>query len=122
MSIKQGRVSERIRQILSELLLREVADPRLQGVTVTEVSIDPELMFADVYVNALGDEARQDEVMEGLARASGFLRREVGQRMRLRNTPELHFHWDITLERGEKMNKLLDSLEIPPEDEDEGEA
>ena len=114
MSIKQDRMSERIRAILSKLLLREVRDPRLHNVTVTEVKLDPELMFADVYVNALGDETRQDEVLSGLESAKGFLRREVGRNIRLRNTPELHFHWDVTLERGEQMNKLLSSLEIPP--------
>lgn len=119
MSIKQDRMADRIQGILSELLLREVSDPRLQGVTVTEVKLDPELMFADVYVNALGDESRHDEVLTGLERAGGFLRREVGRRVRLRNTPELHFHWDVTLERGEKMNQLIASLDIPPVVEDE---
>ena len=119
MSIKQDRIAERIRTILSELLLREVRDPRLQGVTVTEVRIDAELMFADVYVNALGDDSRQDEVLQGLGRANSFLRREVGQRVRLRNTPELHFHWDVTLERGERINRLISDLDIPPESEEE---
>ncbi|HRF93610.1 MAG TPA: 30S ribosome-binding factor RbfA [Aggregatilineales bacterium] len=124
MSIKQGRVGERIQTILSELLRREVSDPRLYNVTVTEVNLDPELMFADVYVNALGDESRQEQVMKGLKSASGFLRREVGKRVQLRNTPELHFHWDETLERGENMNQLLAKLHIPPasdviEDDDE---
>ncbi len=118
MSIKQDRMGDRIRQILSELLLREVADPRLQGVTVTEVTLDPELMFADVYVNALAEESRQPEVMQGLERAKGFLRREVGRRIRLRNTPELIFHWDTTLEHGERMNQIIDSLEIPKPDPD----
>ncbi len=117
MTIKQDRMGDRIRVILSELLLREVSDPRLQGVTVTEVKLDPELMFADVYINALADESRRDEVMQGVSRASGFLRREVGQRVRLRNTPELHFHWDVTLERGERINQLLSRLDIPPEEE-----
>ena len=119
MSIKQDRMEERIRVILSELMLREIADPRLQGITVTEVTLDPELMFADVYVNALGDESRQDEVLAGLERAKGFLRREVSKSIRLRNTPELHFHWDITLERGERLNQLISSLDIPPEDPQE---
>jgi ribosome-binding factor A len=114
MSIKRDRMADRVRQILSELLLREVGDPRLHGVTITEVKLDPEMMFADVYVNALADESREKEVLSGLRRASGFLRREVGKRVRLRNTPELHFHWDVTLERGEKMNRLIDSIEIPP--------
>lgn len=113
MTIKQDRMSERIQAILSELLLREVSDPRLRHVTVTEVKLDPELMFADVYVNALADESRQDDVMHGLERAKGFLRREVGKRVRLRNTPELHFHWDITFERGERLNQILEHLDIP---------
>jgi ribosome-binding factor A len=103
MSIAQGRMSDRIRQILSELLRREVADPRLKNVTVTEVTLDRELMFANVYVNALGDESRQNEILEGLRRAGGFLRRETGKRIRLRNTPELH---SIGIPRSNKGNAL----------------
>ncbi len=118
MSLKQDRAAEQIRQILSELFLREVSDPRLQGLTVTEVTLDAELMFASVYVNALGDEGRQDEVMGGLKQASGFLRREVGKRVRLRHTPELVFHWDMTLERGERLNRLISNLDIPEEEID----
>jgi len=119
MSIKQDRMAEKIQSILSDLMLREVSDPRLQGVTVTEVALDAELVFARVYVNALGDEARREDVMAGLKSATGFLRREVGKRIRLRNTPELHFHWDTSLEYGEHMNQLLDTLDIPDEDTDE---
>jgi len=114
MSIKQDRMADRIRDILSQLMLREVADPGLAGVTITEVKLDPELMFADIYVNALGDEERRDEVLGGLRRAKGFLRREVGKRVRLRNTPDLIFHWDTTLERGERLNRLIATLDIPP--------
>ncbi len=117
MSIKQDRLNERIRIILSELLLREVSDPRLQGVTVTEVSIDSELMYATIYVNALGEEEREKEVMQAFKSANGFLRREVGQRITTRNTPELHFKWDTTLAHGERINQILNSLDIP-EDED----
>jgi len=114
MSIKQDRMSERIQGILSELLLREVSDPRLQHITVTEVKLDPELMFATIYVNALGDESRETQVMAGLQRAKGFLRREVGKRIQLRNSPDLVFHWDKTLARGERMHHLISSLDIPP--------
>jgi ribosome-binding factor A len=114
MSIKQDRVSERIQAILSELLLRDVADPRLRNITVTGVQIDHELMYADVYINALGDESRQQAVLAGLERAKGFLRREVAKRVKLRSAPELKFHWDATLERGERLNRLLSSLDIPP--------
>ncbi len=110
-------MSDRIQQILSHLLLREIADPRLQGLTVTEVKLDPELMVAKIYVSAMGDESRQDAVMTGLRRANGFLRRAVGNRIRLRNTPELHFHWDHTLAQAERINQLISKLDIPPEPE-----
>ena len=115
MSIKQGRMSDRIHQILSHLLLREIADPRLQDITVTDVELDPELMYAKVFISAMGDESREDEVMKAMRRASGFLRREVGKRIRLRHTPELHFQWDDTLERANRINQLIASLDIPPE-------
>jgi ribosome-binding factor A len=73
-------------------------------------------MFADVFVNALGDESREQAVLAGLKHARGFLRREVGRALRLRNVPELHFRWDVTLERGERINQLISSLDIPPEE------
>lgn len=115
MSIKRERMSERIHQILSQLLLREIADPRLQDITVTDVTLDAELMYAKVYVSAMGDEDRETEVLQGLRRAGGFLRREVGKRIRLRNTPELHFHWDNTLAYADRINAIISSLEIPAE-------
>ena len=114
MSVKQERVADRIREIMSSLLLLEVTDPALHNVTVTEVVLDPELEYADVYVNALGDESRQSEVMAGLKRANGFLRLELGKRIRLRRTPVLNFHWDITLSRGEEIERALDRLDVPP--------
>lgn len=116
MSIKQKRMEERIRSILSDLLRIEIRDGRLKQVTVTRVLLDRELQFADVYVNAMGDESRRDEVLAGLERATGFMRRELASRIRLRTTPELHFHWDLNLEHGERINQLLDELDIPPGD------
>jgi ribosome-binding factor A len=122
MSIKQDRMAERIQQVLSQLLMREVSDPRLQAVTVTDVQVDQEIMFARIYVNALGDEGRREEVMSGLKHANGFLRRELAQRIRMRNTPELRFIWDEALERADRVERLLDSLDIPdatPDEDDE---
>ena len=115
MSIKRERMSERIHQILSQLLLREISDPRLRDITVTDVTLDPELMYAKVYVSAMGNEDRESEVMQGLRRAGGFLRREVGKRIRLRNTPELHFYWDSTLAHADRINAIISSLDIPAE-------
>ncbi len=114
MTLKQERMADRIREILSELLLFEVSDPALQGLTVTEVVIDRELEYANVYVNALGEEERAESVMAGLRRAHGFLRRELASRVRLRRAPELRFHWDETLSRAAHIEALLDSLDIPP--------
>ena len=118
MSIKQGRMSDRIHQILSHLLMREISDPRLQDITVTDVELDPELMYAKVFISAMGDESREAEVMKAIRRAGGFLRREIGKRIRLRHTPELHFHWDHSLERANRINQLISSLDIPPESAD----
>lgn len=116
-TIKQERVAQQIELFLGDLFSRAMRDPRLQGVTVTGVQIDRELQYADVYVNALGDESRQAEVMEGLEHANGFLRHEVAEHVQLRHAPILHFHWDPSLARAEHINQLLDSLEIPPADE-----
>ena len=113
--IKQQRIAEQIRTTLSELLLFSVNDPRVQGVTMTEVSIDRELQHVDIKVNALGDESRREEVLEGLQSTQSFLRRELGKRLRVRKVPQLHFHWDFSLEQSIEMNRLLDTLEIPPE-------
>jgi ribosome-binding factor A len=109
------RTAEQIQQILSELLLRELRDPRLQGVTITKVSVDRELQHANIYVNALGEEDRQNEVLAGLDRANSFLRREVAQRVQLRTAPHLHFHWDPSLAYAEEVDEILNHLDIPPE-------
>jgi ribosome-binding factor A len=118
MSIKQQRMADQLRALLSSLLLTEVRDPRLKHVTVTRVMVDREYQSADIYVNALGDENRRDEVLAGLEHSKGFLRREIAARVRLRQTPELHFHWDLNLEHGERMNRLLDDLDIPEAEEE----
>ncbi len=115
--IRQQRTAEQMQQILSDLFLREMNDPRLQAVSITEVTIDRELEHADVYVNALGDESRQAEVMAALNRASGFLRHELLSRMRLRKAPQFHFHWDPRLVNVQEVEDILDNLEIPPADE-----
>jgi ribosome-binding factor A len=114
MTIKQERMQDTIREILSSLMLFEVTDPALQGVTVTEVILDREIEYADCYVSALGDDSRQKEVMAGLGRANGFLRRELGKRLKLRRVPVLHFHWDITLARAEVIEQAIDRLDLPP--------
>lgn len=118
--IRRKRTAEQIKTIFSSLFLREMGDPRLQGITVTDVTIDRELQYADIYVNALGDESRQEEVMTAVDGASGYLRRELASRLNTRTVPQLRFHWDPTLAYAERIEQLLDSLDLPPEKQDDG--
>jgi len=112
--IRQQRTADQILRELSDLCHRNVSDPRLQDITITEVTIDRELEHADIYVHALGDESRRKDVMQGLSSAAGFLRHELAGRIRIRTIPQLHFHWDPTIERAEQVTAILDSLVIPP--------
>ncbi len=114
--IRQQRTADQIHVIMSDLSRRHLNDPRLTGLTITEVTIDRELQYADIYVHALADDSRQEDVMAALAKAAGFLRRELAQRLPLRTTPNLHFHWDPRLAQAEEVNRILDDLEIPPEE------
>ena len=114
--VRQERTAELIQHLLSELFLREVSDPRVAGVTITEVEIDRELQYATVYVNALGDESREKEVMAGLQSAAGFLRRELAGSLGLRTAPILRFQWDPRLRYVEEVDKLLEELDIKPDD------
>ncbi len=100
--IRQQRTAEQIRVILSDLVLRDLRDPRLQGLTITGVKIDRELQHADVYVNALGDESREAEVTAALSKATSYFRRELAGRLRLRTVPTCIFigirHWHMQSE------------------------
>lgn len=115
---KQERIGGRIRTIVSEMIVRQVRDPRLHGVTITEVDVDPEYMSARIYVNALGEEERAPEVMLALNKARSFFRREVARRLNLRRAPELFFKWDSSLARSDRINTLLASLDIPTDPDD----
>lgn len=106
-AIRLQRIADRLRQDLSELLLREVQDPRLRQIFVTDVKVDRELAFADVYVSAVEGAARSAEVLAGLESASGFLRRALAASLELRTFPRLRFHWDPTPENADHIEKLL---------------
>jgi ribosome-binding factor A len=108
-ALRQKRVADRLLQEISGLLLG-MNDPRLSLVTVTVVNIDRELEHANVFVSTVGDEARRKEVMQVLNGAKGYIRREVSQRVQLRRSPELLFHWDPSPEKAEQISQLLDEL------------
>jgi ribosome-binding factor A len=106
-NIRLQRIADRIRQDLSELLIREISDPRLHQVFVTDAKVDRELAFADIYVSAVEGAARSVEILEGLEHASGFLRRALASQIELRSFPRLRFHWDPTPEHADYIEHLL---------------
>ena len=105
------RVSSLMRQEISQLLQRQVKDPRLGNfVAVTEVSLSPDLRYARVFVSCMGSEEEKQAMLSGLVAASGFLRNQLAKRLRLRRIPELSFHWDDSIERGTHLLELIDEV------------
>ena len=111
MTHRIGRVNSLIRHEISELLQRQVKDPRLGNfVAVTEVSTSPDLKYAKVFVSYIGDEEEKQKTLSVLAAASGFFRKELAKHLRLRRIPELSFHWDDSIERGDHLLQLMDQV------------
>jgi ribosome-binding factor A len=92
------------------MLIREVSDPRLEQIYVTDVRVDRELAYADIYVSAVEGAGRSAEVLAGLESAGGFLRRALAARVELRAFPRLRFHWDPTPEHADHIEQLLAGL------------
>src|SRR5262245_52551308 len=108
--VRQKRVADRIRAEISDLIAREMSDPRLKMVTVTDVSVDRELAYANVWVCRADGNTAEPEVMKALEGAKGLLRREIATRVQLRHAPQLVFHWDRAPDHAEKMAQILDEL------------
>ena len=92
------------------MLIREISDPRLKQIYVTDVKVDRELAYADVYVSAVEGVTRSSEVLAGLESASGFIRRTLASRVELRTFPRLRFHWDMTPENADHIEQVLAEL------------
>ena len=111
MSHRIERVNQLIRQEISDLLRREVKDPRLsQFIAVTEVATSPDLKNAKVYISFISDEQQKQDALDALAGASNFFRKEMARTLRLRRIPELSFHWDNSIERGLHIMNLIDDV------------
>jgi ribosome-binding factor A len=105
---RSSRVAEQIRRELAELIQLEVKDPRVGLITLTDVEITPDYAHAKVFFTSLKGEGGVDEIMSGLGAASGFLRRELGRRVRIHTLPELHFVFDRSVEQGDRLSRLID--------------
>jgi ribosome-binding factor A len=105
---RQKQIGNLIQKELGDFLEKKVSDPRLDFVTITAVEVSPDLRQAHIYVSTLEN---QQEAMESLNHAVGFLRHELGSRLALRYVPELIFHLDTSLQRGERIDQLLEEIQ-----------
>ena len=105
---RMPRVDEAVREVLSGAISKDLKDPRIGFVTVTAVKTSPDLRRATVYVSVLGDAARREDSLDGLRSAHGFLQRRVAGELRLKHTPTLLFEYDESIDRGMRINELLE--------------
>lgn len=109
-NLRANRVAEQMKKELGDIIGRKLKDPRVGFVTVTDVEVSGDLQQAKVFITALGDGDKKEATLKGLEKAKGFIRSEIGARIRLRKTPELLFEWDDSYERGERIDKLLHEI------------
>ena len=105
---RSSRVAEQVQRELAELIRLELKDPRVGLVTLTGVELTPDYAHAKVFYTTLADMSARQDIDAGLRRASGFLRRELGRRIRIHTLPELHFVFDESVERGDRLSRLID--------------
>jgi len=117
-----SRVRDMVREEISRLLLYKIKDPRLDSVSVTRVSLTPDLKQAVVYYSVFDDNIDREEVQRGLEKASGFFRREFGRKVRLKFVPKINFEFDRSLEYAQDMDRLLSNLCRKSETKDDDET
>jgi len=113
MSQRHLRVAEEMKKEIADILHNELKDPRLVFMTITAAELSTDLRSAKIYVSIFGDEEKQQECLKALQKATGFVRREIGQRIKLRHTPELVFKFDASIAHGDKIARLLSKIAEP---------
>ncbi|QQK80218.1 30S ribosome-binding factor RbfA [Salicibibacter cibi] len=108
--MRAQRVGEQMKKELSDILMREVKDPRVEFVTVTGVDVTGDLQHATVYVTVLGESEEKEETLKALRQAKGFIRSEIGKRINLRKTPDIEFDFDESIAYGNRIEKLINDL------------
>ena len=107
---RSHRVGDQILREISNLLLRKLRDPRLKGVTLTDVRMTKDLRHAYVYYSLFGQDEQKKEAQAGFESAKGFIRKEIGERVHLKYIPDIRFKYDTSLEYGQKMERLLEKI------------
>lgn len=108
--VRTGRVGEQIKKELSQILQTELKDPRIGFVTITGVDVTGDLSQAKVFLSVMGSEQQREDTLKALARAKGFIRTEIGKRIRLRTVPELIFQIDTSIEYGSRIQELIHKI------------
>ncbi len=108
--MRVNRVAEQMKKEVSDIIAHKIKDPRVGFVTVTDVEVTGDLQQATVFISVLGDEEQKEASLVGLEKAKGFIRSEVGKRIRLRKTPELFFAFDESIQYGNRIDELLMKL------------
>ena len=116
MSLRANRVGEQMKKELTDIIGRKLKDPRIGFVTVTDVRVTGDLQQATVYVSVLGNEEQKEKTLIGLSKATGFIRSEIGKRIRLRITPEITFEWDESLEYGQRIETVIHQIHTEKDD------
>lgn len=120
---RQDRIGEEIKKIISDLLIKGLKDPRLDGmISITGVDVTSDYSYATIYFTVLGTtsgEEKMNEIAEGFASSSGFIRNRIGRELKLKHTPELIFKPDRSEEYGRHIDELIDSLDIKREEDDQ---
>lgn len=114
---RTDRLNHQFKEEISFLIQREVKDPRVGFATITRVAVTEDLSYAKVYVSVYGDEKTKKDTLKGLKNSGGFLRRRLGQMLRIRAVPELRFILDENAEHAIRISKIIDDLNIQPEDQ-----
>jgi ribosome-binding factor A len=109
--IRLQRIQDQIKRVLSMILETKVNDPRIEGAYITDVSVDRELDFANIYVSSLAGAEQADEILEGLGNAAGFIRYELSQEVKLRVMPKLRFYWDDTPEKADRIESIIADIQ-----------
>ncbi|MDD5476282.1 MAG: 30S ribosome-binding factor RbfA, partial [Syntrophales bacterium] len=108
---RADRVADLIKAELSRLMLRDVADPRIQHVTVTGVKVSDDLRFARIFFVQMGEEGFKEETINGLRQATGFFKRELGKRLNLRYVPNIEFSFDESFDYGTRIERLFNEIQ-----------
>ncbi|WP_134700416.1 30S ribosome-binding factor RbfA [Ammoniphilus sp. YIM 78166] len=115
--VRVSRIGEQMKKELSQIIQREIKDPRIGFVTVTAVEVTGDLQLAKVFISVMGSEDQKENSIAALQKAKGFIRSELGKRIQLRHTPDLQFKIDVSIDYGSRIENLLNDIKKDSEDE-----